>query len=138
VGPSLILQGRQNLSPATAYSQTDAVLQQMRQEGVDPKLVSQVQEQVFGQGNPVASQKFNELMGGFMSGSVSVGDIRTQAQDAIKQIKDAKQQLGPDADGMFDGYLAILEDFVGETATNTTITSAPPSAPASAAQSSSP
>jgi hypothetical protein len=131
VGPSLILQGRQNLTPATA--QTEAVLQQMRQEGVDPKLVSQVQEQVFGQGNPVAAQKFNELMGGLVSGSLSVGDIRAQAQDSIKQIKDAKQQLGPEAGDMFDGYLAILENFVAETSTNDTITSAQPSAPSSAA-----
>jgi hypothetical protein len=138
VGPSLILQGRQNLSPATAPSQTDAALQQMRQDGMDPKLVSQVQEQVFGQGNPVAAQKFNELMGGLMSGSLSVGDIRVQAQESIKQIKDAKQQLGPDVGDMFDGYLAILENFVAETATNATITSAPPSAPASTAQAASP
>jgi hypothetical protein len=138
VGPSLILQGRQNLSSATGPAPTDAVLQQMRQDGMDPKLVSQVQEQVFGQGNPVAAQKFNELMGGLMSGSLSVGDIRAQAQDSIRQIKDAKQQLGPDVGDMFDGYLAILENFVAETATNGAITSASPPAPAAAAQAASP
>ena len=129
VGPSLILQGTQNLGATTAAApQGDAVLQQMRQDGIDPALVSQVQQQVFGQGNPVAAQKFNELMGGLMSGSLSVGDIRAQAQDSIKQIKDAKQQLGPDAGDLFDGYLAILESFVAETATNSTITAAPSSA----------
>jgi hypothetical protein len=151
VGPSLILQGTPNpergpfIRDASAPSssiqsaqssgsagapQGDAVLQQMREQGIDPALVSQVQQQVFGQGNPVASQKFNELMGGLISGSLSVGDIRAQAQDSIKQIKEAKQQLGPDAGDLFDGYLAILENFVAETATNTTITSATSSAPA--------
>ena len=145
VGPSLVLQGTQNLergpfvgdvttpSPALQGAQTsgsDAVLQQMRQQGIDPGLMSQVQQEVIGQGNPAAAQKFNELLGGLMSGSLSVGDIRAQAQDSIKQIKEAKQQLGPDAGDLFDGYLAILENFVAETATNTTITSAPSSAPA--------
>jgi hypothetical protein len=131
VGPSLILEGKHNLSPAAA-PQNDAVIQQMRQQGLDPKLVTQVQEQVFGQGNPAAAAKFNELMGGLMAGSLSVADIRAQAQDSIQQIKDAKQQLGPDVGDMFDGYLAILESFVAETATNTTVTaSTPPPTPAS-------
>ena len=129
VGPSLILQGAQNPGSAAA-PQGDAVLQQMRQDGIDPALMSQVQQQVIGQGNPAAAQKFNELMGGLMSGSLSVGDIRAQAQDSIKQIKEAKQQLGPDAGDLFDGYLAILEGFVAETATNSTVSSAPSSAPA--------
>jgi hypothetical protein len=153
VGPSLILQGTQNLqrgpfvsgtmapsstlqasqnSDSATAPQADAVLQQMRQEGIDPALVSQVKQQVFGQGNPVASQKFDELMGGLMSGNLSVGDIRAQAQESIKQIKDAKQQLGPDVGDLFDGYLSILESFVAETATNTTVTSAA-SSPAPAA-----
>jgi hypothetical protein len=133
-GPSLILQGKQNLSPAgAATTQPDAVLQQIRQEGIDPALVSEVKQRVLGQGNPVAAQKFDELMGGLMSGSLSVGDIRAQAQESIKQIKDAKQQLGPEAGDLFDGYLAILESFVAETATNSTLTPAASSpAPASA------
>jgi hypothetical protein len=131
--PSLALQGTQNPGSAAA-PQGDAVLQQMREQGIDPALVSQVQQQVFGQGNPVASQKFNELMGGLMSGSLSVGDIRAQAQDSIKQIKEAKQQLGPDAGDLFDGYLAILESFVAETATNTTISSATSTRPAVSSQ----
>ena len=139
-GPSLILQGKQNLSATgAAATQPDAVLQQMRQEGIDPALVSQVKQQVFGQGNPVASQKFDELMGGLMSGSLTVGDIRAQAQESIKQIKDAKKELGPDAGDLFDGYLGILESFVAETATNNAITSAASSpAPASAAPAASP
>lgn len=129
IGPSLIMQGTNHSAPVGISAQSDAVLQQMRQNGVDPRLVSQVQEQVFGQGNPEAAQKFNELMGGLMSGSVSLADIRAQAQQSIQQIKDAKQQLGPDAGEMFDGYLAILENFVAESATNDTIAPSPAPAP---------
>ncbi len=128
-GPSLIMQGTNRLGPASAAAPGDAVLRQMRQEGVDPKLVNQVQEQVFGQGDPAAAQKFNELMGGLMTGSLSIADIRAQAQESIQQIKDAKQELGPDVGDMFDGYLAILENFVAESATNDTITPAPAPTP---------
>jgi hypothetical protein len=138
---SLILQGPHNAGSAPgSVPQGDAVLQQMRQQGVDPDLVNAVQQQVFGQGNPAASAKFNELMGGLMSGKISVSDIRAQAQDSIQQIKDAKQQLGPEIGDSLDGYLAILQSFVNETATNTTVTASPPpaSAPASTPASTTP
>jgi hypothetical protein len=138
---SLILQGPRNAGSAPgAVPQGDAVLQQMRQQGIDPDLVNAVQQQVFGQGNPAASAKFNELMGGLMSGKISVADIRAQAQDSIQQIKDAKQQLGPEIGDSLDGYLAILQSFVNETATNTTVTASPPpaSAPASTPASTTP
>ena len=97
-----------------------AVLEQMRQQGVDPKLVSQVQEQVIGKSSPEAAQKFNELLGGLTSGSLSFSDIRAQAQNSIKEIKEAKKELGKDADGMLDGYLDILQKFVQETDSPTT------------------
>lgn len=126
LGPSLIMEGTNHVSAPMTPTAADSVLQQMRQGGLDPKLVSQVQEQVFGQtGNPAAAQKFNELMGGLMSGSLSIADIRAQAQASIQQIKDAKQELGPDVGDMFDGYLAILENFVAESATNDAVTPAP-------------
>jgi hypothetical protein len=129
IGPSLIMQGTNRVSSETASAPGDAVLQQMRQQGIDPGLVSAVQQQVFGQGNPAAAQKFNELMDGLMDGSLSIADIRSQAQQSIQQIKDARQQLGPDVGDMFDGYLAILENFVAESATNDTIAPAPASSP---------
>lgn len=134
IGPSLVLQGPQSAASAPgAVPQNDAVIGQMRRQGLDPNLVNAVQQQVFGQGNPAAAQKFNELMGGLMSGKFSVTDIRAQAQDSIQQIKDAKRQLGPEIGDSLDGYLTILQDFVNETATNTTLTASPPpaSAPAS-------
>lgn len=136
IGPSLVLQGPQSAATTGAAPQTDVVIEQMRQQGVDPKLLSQVQDQIIGQGNPAAAAKYNEIMGGFMSGKISVADIRAQAQNSIQQIKDAKQQLGPEIGDSLDGYLAILQSFVSETATNTTLTTAsPPPASAPAATS---
>jgi hypothetical protein len=101
---------------ASTNGSPDRVVQQMRQQGVDPKLVSQVQAQIIGASGPEATQKFNELLGGLMGGTLSTQDIRIQAQDTIKQIQAARQELGPDAGGMLDGYMAILEQFVAETA----------------------
>ena len=70
--------------------------------------------------SPEAAQKFNELLGGLTSGSLSITDIRAQAQNSIKEIKEAKKELGKDADGMLDGYLDILQKFVQETDSPTT------------------
>ena len=105
-------------SPWVPADPADAVAQKMRQDGVDPKIVNQVRDQVLGRSSPEAAAKFDELFGGFMSGKLSVGDIRAEAQNSINQIKAAQQDLGDDAGGMLDGYLAILEKFVAETSTN--------------------
>ena len=118
VAAPLILSGASaadaNSAPSTP---ADAVVQQMRREGIDPKMISQVQEQIFGKGSPEASQKFNQTMAGLVSGQLNIGDIRVQAQNSINQIKDAKKELGGDAGDMLDGYLAILEKFVQQSGT---------------------
>lgn len=93
----------------------DAVVTQMRQQGIDPKIVNQVQEQIFGKASPEAAQKFNETMDGLLSGKLNIQDIRAQAVNSIGQIKAARKELGDDAGDMLDGYLAILEKFVQET-----------------------
>lgn len=111
---------------STTTIQSSAVVEQLRRKGVDPKLIDQVQEQIFGKSSPAASQKFNEMVGGLMSGSISVADIRKQALSGIAEIQAAKKELGPDAGDMLDGYLSILQNFVQQSATDTTIT--PPSA----------
>ncbi len=120
-GAALIVSGAPTAAPG---SQADAVVQQMRQQGVDPKLIDQVQEQIFGKSSPEAAQKFNELLGGLSSGSISTQDIRKQAQSSIDQIKAAKKEFGPDAGEMLDGYLAILERFVNESASDESAPSA--------------
>jgi hypothetical protein len=86
-----------------------------------------VQEQIFGKASPEASQKFEEIMNGLMSGQISVQDLRGQAQTAIQQARDAKKDLGGDAGEMLDGYISILEKFVAET---TPAPAAPVRAPA--------
>jgi hypothetical protein len=105
---------------AVPGSQADLVVRQLRQQGVDPKLIDQVQEQIFGKASPEAAQKFNELMSGLLTGQLSVGDIRKQAQNSINQIQTAKKELGGDAGEMLDSYLGILEKFVQEAGADST------------------
>jgi len=112
-------------APATGATAEDVVAQ-MRKEGVQPQLINQVQEQIFGKASPEASQKFQEIMSGLTSGQISVQDLRKQAQTAIQQARDAKKDLGGDAGEMLDGYIGILEKFVNETAPGATpVASAP-------------
>ena len=86
-----------------------------RQLGADTNFVGQIRQQMLA-GNPEAVSKYNELVGGLLSGKLSVGDLRQQAQSAATQIREMKRELGPDAGDALDGYLQILDSFVKETA----------------------
>lgn len=104
----------------------NAVVEELRKQGVDSHLIDQVQQQIFGKASPEAAQKFDQIMGGLMTGRLSVDDIRKEAQSSINQIKVAKKELGPDAGEMLDSYLSILEKFMQESGSETT----PPASPA--------
>ena len=51
-----------------------------------------------------------------MSGKLTVNDIRAEAKSAADQLKELKRDLGEDTGWALDGYLAILENFLRETA----------------------
>ena len=87
-------------------------------------LVQQVQAQILGSGSPAAMNKFNELLDGLSTGKISLNDLRQQAQSAADQLRSLKKDLGPDADGGLDGYLAILNQFLEETASTNVTTNA--------------
>ena len=106
----------QSNSPSLPAGQETAMVEQMRKQGVDPKIVSQVQEQILGKSSPEATQKFNELLNGYMTGKISVDDIRNQARNAVQDIQNVKKELGGgEAGEMLDGYLAILQQFLRES-----------------------
>ena len=78
---------------------------------------------------PEANNKFNEMVSGLMSGRLTVNDIRAEAKSAADQLKELKRDLGEDAGGALDGYLAILEHFLQETAPPNVSSPAPKSKP---------
>jgi len=88
----------------------------LRELGANTNFIQQVQAQILGEAGPEANNKFNEMVAGLMSGNLTVNDSRTEAQSAAAQLKDLKRNLGDEAGWALDGYLAILENFLKETA----------------------
>ena len=93
----------------------------LRQLGGSSNALQQIQKQLLTEGGPEAKDKFNELFGGLLSGKLSVSDIRAQAQTTADQVRSLRKDLGEDAGPLIDGYLAILDSFLKE--------SAPPNSP---------
>jgi hypothetical protein len=99
--------GTTNLLPALPAALT--------QPGASTNLNRQSVMQLVNDAGPEARNKFTELMGGYLSGKLSVDDIRDQAKSAADQLRALKNDLGPDASSAIDGYLAILDHFLGQS-----------------------
>ncbi|HEY5914526.1 MAG TPA: hypothetical protein VJA21_28380 [Verrucomicrobiae bacterium] len=91
-------------------------------------LIQQVQRQFLAGADPAAQQKFNDLVSGMLSGTVTLQDLQREARSAADQVRALKKELGPDAGFALDGYLAILDRFLKES----------PAAPAGATNSPAP
>ena len=87
-----------------------------RQLGADSNLVAQIQAQYLGDAPPEAKDKFNQLLGGLMSGKLDLNGLRTEAKSAADQVRAVRKDLGEDEGAIIDGYLAILDNFLKETA----------------------
>ena len=84
----------------------------------DTNLVQEVQSQILGSGNPAAVQKFNDLLNGLSTGQMDMNSLRQQAQSEADELRSLKKDLGSEDSGEIDSYLAILDDFLQQTATN--------------------
>jgi hypothetical protein len=81
------------------------------------EVVKNIREQMLA-GSPEAAAKYDELASGLLSGKLNVNDIRREAKASADQLRQMKKELGPDAGDSLDAYLAILDNFLKETATN--------------------
>jgi hypothetical protein len=88
----------------------------LRQLGANTNFIEQIRAQFLADAGPEANNKFNAMLGGLLSGRLTVNDIRSEAKSAADQLKELKRDLGEDGGGAFDGYLAILENFLRDTA----------------------
>src|SRR5947207_6902275 len=84
--------------------------------GSNSNLLHQIEAQYLGDAGPEAKAKFNELLSGYLTGKLSVNDIRTEAQTAADQVRSLRKDMGDDAGSLIDGYLAILDTFLKESA----------------------
>lgn len=81
---------------------------------IDPGMVQQVQEQILNGAGPEATVKFNQMVASLAAGTLTVDSVKQQAHSAIRDIKNAKAEFGPEAGDILDAYLKILQDFVAE------------------------
>lgn len=77
-------------------------------------IARQIREQMLA-GSPEATGKYNELIGGLMSGKLNVNDIRREAKSSADELRKLKKDLGPEVGDSLDGYLEILDNFLNET-----------------------
>jgi len=106
------------LTPSATNSNPELAAS-VRQLSSNSNLIQQVQSQFLNGAGPEAKAKFDELLGGFLSGKLSVDDIRVEAKTAADQLRSARTELGGDSGAMLDGYLAILDTFLKDTAPST-------------------
>jgi len=116
-------------SVASANPDLTTAIQQLRANtNATRQVQQQVQQQFLAGADPKATEKFNQMVNGLMDGSLSVDDIRAQAKSAADQLRAAKKELGDDSGFAIDGYLAVLDGFLRETATSSnSATNAPAS-----------
>jgi hypothetical protein len=119
--------------PAKSAATTTNLAAALRALSGGSNSIEQVRQQMLTGADPAAAQKYNELVGGLMSGKLNVNDIRSEAKSSIEQINRLKQELGPEAGDSLDSYLAILQEFVNETTPATPRSAATPTAPAASA-----
>src|SRR5436190_4997362 len=77
----------------------------LTQHGSDSNIIQQVRSQFLNGAGPEANNKFNELLGGYLSGNLDVNDIRKEALSAANQLRAARKDMGEGADSTLDSYL---------------------------------
>jgi hypothetical protein len=123
------------LAPATVSTNAQPKLSTaLPQLGTSTNLIQQVQKQFLSGAGPEANNKFNDLLGGLMSGKLSVEDIRAEAKTAADQLRALKGEGGEETGFATDAYLAILDHFLKETTPAGSATNPPTSAPLSKPQ----
>ena len=113
-------------APTNAVSNLSATLPEL---STSTNLIQQVQKQFLSGAGPEANTKFNELLGGLMSGKLSMDDIRAEAKSAADQLRALQRESGKDGGFAANAYLSVLDHFLKETAPSTSATNAPASPP---------
>ena len=95
----------------------------LRSLGANTNFIQQIRDQMLGAAGPEANQKYDELVGGLMSGKFNLNDIRIEAKTAADQLRAAQKDLGPEAGDALDVYLGVLENFLKQSGAESSIPS---------------
>jgi hypothetical protein len=87
----------------------------LRHLGANTNFVNQIRTKFLSDAGPEANGKFDELWGGLLSGKLDMNGLRAEAKSAADQIRALKKQ-GADVGEPLDSYLAILDNFLKQTA----------------------
>ena len=110
---------------ATPKTNADVTLAAtVRQLKSQPQLIQQVQNQYLNDASPEAKAKFDQMLTDLSTGKMSVDGLRAEAKSTADQLRAMRKELGEDAGEGLDGYLAILDNFVQESAPTATATNA--------------
>jgi len=91
----------------------------LRNLGANTNFIRQIREQMLA-GSPAAEGKYDELVNGLMSGKLNMNDLRREAKSSADQLRELKRDLGSDAGDSLDVYLAVLDEFLKQTAAEPT------------------
>jgi hypothetical protein len=106
--------GPPQLPPVTETNAALAAL--LRAPATNLNSVAQIREQMLS-GSPAALGKFNEIVGGMMSGKMDMAGLRREAKASADQLRALKRDLGPEAGESLDYYLEVLDNFLKEEPT---------------------
>jgi hypothetical protein len=98
----------------------------IRNQGANTNAIRQIREQMLGD-SPEAAGKYDEMVNGLMSGKLSIDDIRREAKSSADQLRAFQRDLGGNLGDLLDAYLAVLDEFLKQTASEPTTTT--PTAP---------
>jgi len=102
--------------PTAALANTNMDLSAaFRNLGANTNFIGQIRQQFLAD-NPEASSNYDELVGGLVSGKLSMADLRREAKSSADQLRQLKRDLGSDAGDSIDAYLSVLDNFLKETA----------------------
>lgn len=102
--------------PAKTNADLSAAL---RGPGLDTTAIQQIREQMLG-GSREAAGKYDEMVRGLLSGSISMDDLRREARSSADQLRQLKRDLGSDAGDSLDGYLEVLDNFLKDAGSPST------------------
>ena len=88
----------------------------LAQLGASSNILHQIETQFLSDAGPEAKAKFNELAGGLLNGSLSMDNLRAEAKSAADQLRSMRKDGGSEGGWTMDAYLAILDNFLKETA----------------------
>jgi hypothetical protein len=108
-----------NPAPAASFlaaQSTPDTAGALRQLGANTNLIQQIRKQFLANAGPQANDRFDELLNGLITGKLDMNGLRAEAKSAADQLRAMKKDMGGDAGETLDAYLAVLDNFLSQSA----------------------